>query len=162
MAEGINRRIILRMYHFINYRFTQNNLLFLYRRRARSNKIQFCSESWRPRTHLTMYFNFMELTPSGVANWFPTNSPPSMELESLLLLLLSLSRAGIAQSIQLMPTGWKTEGSELESREGQEFSLLHIVQTGLGIHPASYPRSTRCSFPGGKAAGPWRWQLTSS
>jgi hypothetical protein len=29
-----------------------------------------------------------------------------------------------------------------------EFSLLHIVQTGFGAHPASYPMGT-----GGKVAG---------
>jgi hypothetical protein len=34
----------------------------------------------------------------------------------------------------------------------QEFSLLHVVQTGSGAHPASYPMSTVGSFPGGKAA----------
>jgi hypothetical protein len=37
---------------------------------------------------------------------------------------------------------------------GQEFSLLHVVQTGSGVHPTSYPMGTRGSFPGGKAAGP--------
>jgi hypothetical protein len=36
--------------------------------------------------------------------------------------------------------GWMTEGSEFESLgEGQEFSLLHNVQTGSGVQPASYP-----------------------
>jgi hypothetical protein len=28
------------------------------------------------------------------------------------------------------------------SRRGQEFSLLHVVQTGSGVHPASYPMGT--------------------
>jgi hypothetical protein len=41
-----------------------------------------------------------------------------------------------------------TEGSEFESREGQEFSLLHVLQTGFGAHSASYPMGT-----GGKATG---------
>jgi hypothetical protein len=44
-----------------------------------------------------------------------------------------------------------------EFRCGQEFSLLHIVQTGSEVHPASYPVDTggggEGSFPGGKAAG---------
>jgi hypothetical protein len=31
---------------------------------------------------------------------------------------------------------------EFESRWGQEFSLLHIAQTGSGVHPASYPSVT--------------------
>jgi hypothetical protein len=35
------------------------------------------------------------------------------------------------------------------------FSLHHSVQNGSGAHPASYPKDTRGSFPGGKAAGVW-------
>ncbi|PNF41012.1 hypothetical protein B7P43_G08849 [Cryptotermes secundus] len=31
--------------------------------------------------------------------------------------------------------GWTTEGSEFESQQGQEFSVLHIVQTGSGAKP---------------------------
>jgi hypothetical protein len=49
--------------------------------------------------------------------------------------------------------GWTTEGSEFDSRLSQEFSLLHVVRTGSGAHPASYPMGTGGSFPGGKAAG---------
>jgi hypothetical protein len=37
----------------------------------------------------------------------------------------------------------------------------HRVQNGSGAHQASYPRSTRVSFPGGKAARAWSWTLTS-
>jgi hypothetical protein len=37
--------------------------------------------------------------------------------------------------------------------QSQLFSLLHIVQTGSGAHPASYPMDIGGSFPGGKAAG---------
>jgi hypothetical protein len=36
---------------------------------------------------------------------------------------------------------------------GSDFSLLHVVQTGSGAHPASYPMGSRGSFPVGKAAG---------
>jgi hypothetical protein len=42
---------------------------------------------------------------------------------------------------------------ELESRYCQEFSILYIVQTGSGAHPASYPMDTVGTFPGDKAAG---------
>jgi hypothetical protein len=45
---------------------------------------------------------------------------------------------------------------------GSEFSLLHIIQTGSGAHPASYPMGTGGSFLGGKVAGVWSWPLTSS
>jgi hypothetical protein len=33
--------------------------------------------------------------------------------------------------------GSDDEGSEFESRWGQEFSLLHVVQTDFGAHPVS-------------------------
>jgi hypothetical protein len=58
-------------------------------------------------------------------------------------------------------TGWMTEGSEFESRWGQEFSLLHVVQTGSGVH-LTYPMGTGGSFSGDKAAGAWSWPLTSN
>ena len=47
----------------------------------------------------------------------------------------------------------------IESRWGVRYSAS--VQTGLGAHVASY---TMCTwfFPGGKAAGAWRWLPTTS
>jgi hypothetical protein len=48
---------------------------------------------------------------------------------------------------------WTTEKSEFESRWGQEFSLLQLIQTGPEVHPTSSPMGTGGSFPGGKAAG---------
>jgi hypothetical protein len=61
-------------------------------------------------------------------------------------------------------TGYKldTKGSQFESRWRQEFSLLHVVQTGYGVHPTSYPMGNGGSFPWGKAAGAWNWPLTSN
>jgi hypothetical protein len=35
----------------------------------------------------------------------------------------------------------------------KNFSLLHVVQTGSGVHPTSYLMGTGGSFPGDKAAG---------
>jgi hypothetical protein len=35
---------------------------------------------------------------------------------------------------------------------GTRFVPLHVVQTGSGAHPASYPMGTGGSFPEGKAA----------
>jgi hypothetical protein len=51
------------------------------------------------------------------------------------------------------PRSWTTEGSEFESRESQKSFLLHVVQNGSGVHPASYPVGTGSPFPGGRAAG---------
>jgi hypothetical protein len=61
--------------------------------------------------------------------------------------------SGIAQSVQRLATGWTTEGSEFESRYGQELSLLHVVQTGSGVHPTSYPMGMGALFPGVKRPG---------
>jgi hypothetical protein len=36
---------------------------------------------------------------------------------------------------------------------GKFLYYLSDYQNGSGAHPASYPRGTRGSFPGGKAAG---------
>jgi hypothetical protein len=56
-------------------------------------------------------------------------------------------------SVVGIATGWATEGSEFECRQGQEFSLLQVVQTGSEVHPTSYTMGTGGSFPGVKAAG---------
>jgi hypothetical protein len=52
-----------------------------------------------------------------------------------------------------MATGWTTERSGFESRWGQEFLLLHVVQTGSGVHPTSFTIGTGGSFPGAKRPG---------
>jgi hypothetical protein len=78
------------------------------------------------------------------------------------LLTSSYQRAGIAHSIHWLATDWTTKGSELESRWEQEFSLLHVVQTGSGIHPASYPVGTGDLSSGLKRPGAWSWPLTSN
>jgi hypothetical protein len=50
---------------------------------------------------------------------------------------------------------WRLDGllagqPESDSRQGQHVSLLHNVQTGFGVHLASYQVSTRGSITGGK------------
>jgi hypothetical protein len=57
-----------------------------------------------------------------------------------------MAEAGIAQ-------GWTTEESEFEFRQGQELSLLHVVQTGIGAKQVSYPMGTGGCFSGDNAAG---------
>jgi hypothetical protein len=46
-----------------------------------------------------------------------------------------------------------TKGPEFESHDGQEFSILQVVQTGSGAHPASFTMGTKGSFPGVKRPG---------
>jgi hypothetical protein len=60
---------------------------------------------------------------------------------------------GIAYLAQRLITGWTTEGSEFESRQGQKFSVLLAVQTGPGIHTTSYTMGIGGSFPGLKRPG---------
>jgi hypothetical protein len=73
-------------------------------------------------------------------------------------ILPSDSSVGIA-----LGCGLDYRGSRVRFPAGAgNFSLHHRVQNGSGAHPASYPIGTRGSFPGGKAAGAWRWPLTST
>jgi hypothetical protein len=60
-------------------------------------------------------------------------------------------------------------GYELAGREvwirvlvGARFFLLHVVQTGFGAHPASYPMDTGGFSSGGKSAGAWSLPLISN
>jgi hypothetical protein len=50
---------------------------------------------------------------------------------------------------------WVTTGSGGSSSPDrvQKFLLLHIVQTGSGVHPTSYKMGTGGSFPGVKLQG---------
>jgi hypothetical protein len=50
-------------------------------------------------------------------------------------------------------TSWMTKESEFESWWGQEFSLLHVVQTGSGVYPTSYPMGTGALSLGVKRPG---------
>jgi len=71
-------------------------------------------------------------------------------------LLTAVQRAGIAQSIQRLATGWTVRGSHPSG--GWEFS--HPSKPVLG--PTQLHINGYWVFPGGKAAGPWRWPPTSS
>jgi hypothetical protein len=73
--------------------------------------------------------------------------PISYFLDFSILIVLG-GGAGVAQSVERLTMGWTTKGSELEPSWGQEFSLLHVVQTGFGVHSTSYAMGT-----GGKVAG---------
>jgi hypothetical protein len=47
----------------------------------------------------------------------------------------------------------KATGYGQDDRGVEEFSFLHVAQTGSGVNLTSYPMGTRGSFSGGKAAG---------
>jgi hypothetical protein len=54
-------------------------------------------------------------------------------------------------SCEILNVSWDSSVG-IATGYGQEFSLLHVFQTGSGAHPASYSVSTGGAFPGGKAA----------
>jgi hypothetical protein len=47
--------------------------------------------------------------------------------------------------------GLDDQGAGVRVPVGQQFSLLHVVRTGSGALPASYPMGTGGSFSGGEA-----------
>jgi hypothetical protein len=49
--------------------------------------------------------------------------------------------------------GFDDRGVGVQFRYGQEFALLHVVQTGCGAHPTSYPMGTGTLSPGVKRQG---------
>jgi hypothetical protein len=50
--------------------------------------------------------------------------------------------------------GLDDRGSRVRFPAGAgNFSLHYRIQSGSGVHPASYPMGTEGFFPGGKAAG---------
>jgi hypothetical protein len=61
-------------------------------------------------------------------------------------------------------TGYGLDGRGVGVRVpvGAWFFPLHVIQTVLGAHPASYPTGTGGSFPWGKAVGAWSWRFTSN
>jgi hypothetical protein len=59
-----------------------------------------------------------------------------------------MKRAGIATGY-----GLNDQGIGVRDAVRQEFLVLHVVQTGSGAHPASYPMDTGGSFYGVKRAG---------
>jgi hypothetical protein len=63
----------------------------------------------------------------------------------------TVSRGGAVGTVTAY--GLNDRGVGVRVPVGSKFSLLHIIQTGSGVHPASYSMGTGVSFPGGKAPG---------
>jgi hypothetical protein len=65
-------------------------------------------------------------------------------------------RDWVKVGMKIEPYGLDDRGSRIRFPAGTgNFSLHHRVQNGSGAHPMG----TRGSFPEGKAAGSWSWQL---
>jgi hypothetical protein len=101
-----------------------------------------CSQ--QPATSPYPEYHFMTKIPFTLRNFIPTPNPqavkpPIIGCPRLLIQYIRSFRpylgARIAQSVYRLATGSTTEG--FESRYGQEFSFLHVIQTGSGhIQPA--------------------------
>jgi hypothetical protein len=59
----------------------------------------------------------------------------------------------IAQLVKRPATSWPAEGVRVRYPAGERFSSFHVVQTGSGVHPASFPMGTRALFPALKRPG---------
>jgi hypothetical protein len=76
------------------------------------------------------------------------NSEMRSQLGTRAQLNLALHRLGVELELRLA-TGWTAKESGFKSRQGYEFSLPHVVQTGSGVHPASYPMGAGGILPKG-------------
>jgi hypothetical protein len=74
-------------------------------------------------------------------------------LSRVLMIIAGVWTGNLSTYKWRLATGWTTERSGFESRKGQEFSLLHVVQTGSGFHPTSYTMGPGGSFSGVKRPG---------
>jgi hypothetical protein len=78
---------------------------------------------------------------------------------SVVDLLRQNSRRGRAVS---RATGYGLKDLGVGFRVPVGLIIFHVVKTGSGVHPTSYPIGTGGIFPEGKAAEAWSWQLISN
>jgi hypothetical protein len=71
------------------------------------------------------------------------------------MFVVSLGTYGSQDSAVGTLTGYGPDGQGdgVQVLVGAGFFSLHVIQTGSGAYPASYPKGTGGSFPRGKAAG---------
>jgi hypothetical protein len=93
----------------------------------------------------------MEL--SQVVSEQTSDSSACLNVTCLLKYVLNCERSLDSSVGRANGYGLDDLGVEFESRKGKKFSLLHVVQTGSGVHPTSYPMGNGELFSGGKAAG---------
>jgi hypothetical protein len=80
-------------------------------------------------------------------------SRPGHRLLSFSVTFLSPSQTNVVIQFSRYSDGLRAGRPGFDSRQGQDLSLLHSVQTGPEAHPASYPMGTGGSFPGVKQQG---------
>jgi hypothetical protein len=121
-------------------------------------KIPVPASTWNKPSHYTD-----NLSPNEVCYFFSFCKSNESALFKLWLVISDLVDLSRGSSIGIA-LGYGLDDRDSRVRvpaRGTDSSLHHHVQHGSGAHPAVYPMGTRSSFPGGKAAGPWSWPLTS-
>jgi hypothetical protein len=84
--------------------------------------------------------------------WFLVSHLSLALKEMTAYILFGLVAVGIGRYSDWLQAG-RPRGRSSESRKGRDFFPLHVVQTGSGAHPPSYPMGTGGFFPECKAAG---------
>lgn len=67
-------------------------------------------------------------------------SLPQNNYHIYIFIIIIIMGAGL---VYLLTTGWTTDWSQFEFRQGQEFSVLHSKHSiHSAVHPATYPEGT--------------------
>jgi len=126
------------------------------------NKI---NESWnrnsagRTRSH-NIFRRYPKIFKTAHTNQLGMTTKPGYipNIKTVILHFFKHSRNKVGRDISVgIAPHYRLDGPGIKSEWGARFSAP--VQTGSGAHPASHTMCTG-SFPGGKAAGTWRWPPT--
>jgi hypothetical protein len=103
-----------------------------------------------PSIHLTA---LLEAGPRGNGRYAPhphniINRDSTLQTQQLIH-----TTSVIILSAWRRPLGWTSEELRFESHQGQNFSLLHSLQTGFGAHLSTHAIGNGGSLLGSKAAG---------
>jgi hypothetical protein len=83
--------------------------------------------------------HYATLFPDTILNGATVSPTPHFRASGILLPIVRNQRtAGTAHSIRWLAMRWTAKRSEFDSRQEQDFSPLHVVQTVSGAYPASY------------------------
>jgi hypothetical protein len=82
----------------------------------------------------------------------PQPPPPSPSLRLVPHLFGPASRDSTVDIVTCLRAG-RLRGRSSKAQQRQDFSHLHVVQTGSGVNPTSCPDGTGNSFPWGEASG---------
>jgi hypothetical protein len=108
---------------------------------------------------LYCFTHFRNKTPPGIRNFSGSDGFLILKLYEIIMSCVwnQDSSVGIVTGYGL--EGWRVG---VQILVGQEFSFLHVIHTGPGVHPTFYTIGNKGSFLRGKAAGTWSWPPTNA